>query len=158
MVPQKPNSEKIKMKKKQSIKDLYKDERVRDAANDSVLYGLDQILSRATQYEDPWMIEHIMKIFQKKISPFYSKKKGYDLAGFWDEISGLFKYEFRELEKHCLNEPDAAGAVHFMGKLHRRHMDKFYPDPKDLNHTMVDLFSMITEIDDQVISEERSGK
>ena len=154
---QKPNSEKIKMAKKQNLEELYKDKRVRDSVMSSVLYGRDEILSRATQYEDLWMIEHIMGIFQKKISPFYDKKDGYDLAGFWEEISKLFSYKFGELEKYCLKDsPHPVGEVDFMRKLHRGHMDKFYPNPEDLNHTMTNLFHIVDAIDDQVINEERS--
>jgi len=146
----------IKMAKKQSIKDLYKDERVKSSVISSVLYGRDEILSRATQYEDPWMIEHIMSVFQEKISPFYDKKDGYDLPGFWEEISELFNYEFDELEKHCLKDsPHPVGEVNFMRKLYRGHMDKFYAGPTDFNHTMNNLISMVNDIDNQVINEER---
>lgn len=158
---QKPNSEKIKMVKKQSLRELLRDERISHAANCSVLYGIDQILLRATQNKDLGMMENVMKIFQEKVSPFYTGMGGDgnghgDINGFWEDISGLFKYDFGDLEKHCLKQPLENGALHFMRKLYSAYEEKFYQDSNDLDSIMVDFSGIIDSIDEMVLSKKYS--
>ena len=121
----------------------------------SIIYGVDEIIRRATESENELIVNYIKKLFEKHVCPCYEnddlKEEG--IAMFWNEISQFFDYKFTKEERLVLSQDSVIGPFHFVQKLVKAYNEKFAPLP--INHPINELHVLSLEMADKVIRKER---
>jgi len=129
----------------------------------SINYGINMIIERATSEESRWLINYIKNKFEKEIYPLFNehaleKEKAEGniilenwpqnhVKNFWKEISETFNHEFGKLEWRALTNNTPDGALDFVHSLCNEYIEKFYSNPKEaINHPISELSNLISEI------------
>ena len=144
--------------------ELLNDERVSRSVANSIGYGMDQIIERATQEKSDWLVNYVKRIFEEEIYPLFGpdaaekakEKKEPDewplnhVRNFWTQMSKIFNYDFGELEWHNLTNNTPDNAVYFAKRLSKEYIKKFFPDQsKAIGNPAMDLYSLVLKINDK---------